>query len=142
MIYTPLTKKALRISFEAHKNQIDKAGLPYVYHPYEVASRMDDEYSTAAALLHDTIEDTKITRKDLEREGIPDEVITAVVLLTRSKDVPYLEYVRRIRTDETARKVKTADLMHNMDTTRLDEVDEKAQARLALYKEALEILTR
>ena len=45
MIYTHLTKKALKIAFEAHKDQLDKSGLPYVFHPFHLAEQMDDEYS-------------------------------------------------------------------------------------------------
>ena len=33
MIYTELTKKALKLSFQAHKEQVDKGGMPYVFHP-------------------------------------------------------------------------------------------------------------
>ena len=54
-------KKALRISFNAHKSQIDKSGMPYVYHPFHLAEQMDDELSTCVALLHDVVEDTDIT---------------------------------------------------------------------------------
>ena len=65
MIYTPLTKKALKISFKAHKDQVDKSGLPYVYHPFHLAEQMNDEYSTCVALLHDVVEDTDISLDDL-----------------------------------------------------------------------------
>ena len=61
MIYTPLTLKALKICFQAHKNQTDKAGSPYVFHPFHLAEQMEDEYSVCTALLHDVIEDTDIT---------------------------------------------------------------------------------
>ena len=57
MLYTNLTKKALKISFQAHKNQLDKSGIPYVYHPFHLAEQMDDEYSVCVALLHDVVED-------------------------------------------------------------------------------------
>ena len=50
MLYTELTKKALKISFEAHKNQLDKSGMPYVFHPFHLAEQMDDEYSTCVLL--------------------------------------------------------------------------------------------
>ena len=58
MIYTELTKKALALCFEAHKEQKDKTGLPYVFHPFHLAEQMDDEISTRGALLHDVVEDT------------------------------------------------------------------------------------
>lgn len=43
MIYTELTKKALRLSFNAHKDQVDKSGMPYVYHPFIVAEGVEDD---------------------------------------------------------------------------------------------------
>lgn len=71
MIYTDLTKKALKIAFSAHKEQVDKAGLPYVFHPVHLAEQMDDELSVCAALLHDVVEDTEITFEELKSLGIP-----------------------------------------------------------------------
>ena len=130
MIYTALTKKALRISFNAHKNQLDKSGMPYVYHPFHVAEQMKDEYSTCVALLHDVVEDTDITLDELKSNGFPDEVIEALSLMTHSDDVPYLDYIRALKDNPLARKVKMADLAHNSDLSRLDVVDEKAVERV------------
>ena len=65
MIYTLLTKKAIKLMFNAHKEQKDKSGLPYVFHPFHVAESMDDEYSTVVALLHDVVEDTEVTHQNL-----------------------------------------------------------------------------
>ena len=78
MIYTPLTKKAINICFQAHKEQKDKTGLPYVFHPFHLAEQMKDETTTVVALLHDVVEDTNITFNDLRKEGFPEEVITAL----------------------------------------------------------------
>lgn len=64
MIYTDMTKKALKLSFEAHKDQVDKSGMPYVYHPFHLAEQMNDENTTIVALLHDVAEDTNITVDD------------------------------------------------------------------------------
>ena len=63
MIYTPETKKAMKLCFEAHKNQTDKSGLPYVFHPFHVAEQMRDEKTTIVALLHDVIDDTHYGNK-------------------------------------------------------------------------------
>lgn len=140
MIYTPLTKKALIISFNAHKNQIDKSGMPYVYHPFHLAEQMNDEYSTCVALLHDVVEDTDITLVDLMSEGFPDEVIDALSLMTHNDDVLYLDYVRALTNNTLARKVKLADLAHNSDLTRLDKVEDKDLERVKKYKQAILIL--
>ena len=140
MIYTELTKRALKFSFEAHKNQTDKSGLPYVYHPFHVAEQMTTEYETVVALLHDVVEDTNYTIKDLIDMGYPKEVTDALALMTHRKDVPYLEYVRKLKDNPLARAVKLADLEHNSDLSRLDSVDKEALKRVEKYKKAKEIL--
>ena len=82
MIYTNLTKRALKLAFDAHKDQTDKSGMPYVFHPFHLAESMTDELSTVCALLHDVIEDTDITFDDLLSHGFPIEVIEILKLLT------------------------------------------------------------
>ena len=141
MIYTPLTKKALKLAFECHKDQVDKTGMPYVFHPFHLAEEMTDEISTVCALLHDVVEDTSYTFEDLSSMGFPDTVIDVLRLLTHLPDVPYLDYVRAIKSNDIATRVKLADLRHNSDTTRLDIVDEWALAREAKYRAAIAILT-
>lgn len=141
MIYTPLTKKALVISFEAHKNQKDKSGMPYVFHPFHLAEQMDTENAVCVALLHDVVEDTDITLEDLRKEGFPYEVICALSLLTHHGGVPYMDYIRSIRDNPLAKQVKLADLAHNSDLTRLDSVDEAARRRVENYQEAIRYLT-
>ena len=142
MIYTDLTKKALKLCFEAHKEQVDKTGLPYVFHPFHLAEQMDDELSTVCALLHDVVEDTDTTFDDLLDMGFPQEVVDVLKLLTHEDNVAYMDYVRQISTNPTATKVKIADLKHNSDCTRLSVVDEYAQRRNEKYRQALEILLR
>ncbi len=141
MLYTELTRKALKISFEAHKRQVDKAGIPYVYHPYEVASCMDDEYSVCVALLHDVVEDTNITLENLKNEGFPSEVTDAINVLTLKEDVLYLDYINELKTNRIARKVKIADLKHNMNISRLGTITDKQKEKQNLYREALNILS-
>ena len=141
MIYTPLTKMALKISFDVHKNQVDKSGMPYVYHPFHLAEQMDDEYTTCVALLHDVVEDTDITLDDLKKKGFPKEVTDAIAIMTHDDDVPYLEYVAKIKKNPIATSVKLADLKHNSDLTRLDEVDSKALERVEKYRKAIQILS-
>ena len=142
MIYTALTKKALRISFEAHKNQTDKSGMPYVYHPFHLAEQMKDEYSTCVALLHDVVEDSGFTWNDLVEAGFPDEVTEAIDFMTHDKSVPYMDYVAAIKNNPIAREVKLADLRHNSDLSRLDTIDDKALERVEKYKKAIRLLER
>lgn len=118
MIYTHLTNRAMRIAYDAHQGQTDHGGIPYIYHPIHIAEQMDDEISVCAALLHDVVEDTKVTFRDLERD-FPPEVIEVVRLLTHDKSVEYLDYIRELKKHPIARKIKLADLLHNSDETRL-----------------------
>lgn len=128
---------ALKIATEAHKGQVDKAGIPYINHPLTVASLVDTEEEKIVALLHDTIEDTNITEQDLIDYGFPNEIVEAVKLLTHNKNVPYMDYVAKIKDNELARKVKIADLTHNSDLSRLKEITEKDKKRYEKYQKAL-----
>ena len=140
MLYTPLTKKAMKIAFEAHKNQVDKSGMPYIFHPFHLAEQMTDEYSVCAALLHDVAEDSDITLEQITEQGFPDEVMSALKLLTHDKSVPYPEYVGALKHNAIAVSVKLADIHHNSDLSRLDSVDENALRRAEKYSSALKLL--
>ena len=140
MIYTALTKKALSLCFEAHKDQKDKSGLPYVFHPFHLAMEMTDELSTVVALLHDVVEDTDYTLQDLEDMGFPPAVLEAIDLMTHREGVPYMEYVAAIQTNPLARIVKMADLRHNSNIARVDNPTEKDYARVEKYRQAMALL--
>ena len=122
MVYTPLTIRVMEIAYNAHHGQTDKAGVPYIFHPLHLAETMEDEVSCCVALLHDTVEDTSVTLEQLARE-FPAAVVDAVALLTHDPDTTYFDYVRRIKSNPIARKVKLADLAHNSDTSRFAGVE-------------------
>ena len=140
MIYTPMTKIALKLCFEAHKDQIDKSGMPYVFHPLHLAEQMSDENTTIVALLHDVIEDTEYTLDDLRKFGFAENVLSAISLMTHADDVPYMEYVVKIKTNPIAKAVKLADLKHNSDMSRLDRITQTDEERAKKYKQAIELL--
>lgn len=140
MLYTHLTKRALKLCFAAHRDQTDKSGLPYVFHPFHLAEQMPDELTTVVALLHDVVEDTPYTLEDLARLGFPQKVLSTLARLTHDPSVPYLDYVAALKEDPIARQVKLADLRHNSDLTRLDHVDDKARQRAEKYAAAIRLL--
>lgn len=140
MIYTAKTKTAMKLCFDAHKDQVDKSGLPYVFHPFHLAEQMQDEATTVVALLHDVAEDTDMTLEQIAEYGFGEEVMTALALLTHAKEVPYMEYVRAIKPNPIARAVKLADLRHNSDLSRMDEVTEKTLLRREKYLQAIAFL--
>lgn len=122
MVYTPLTNKALCYAYNAHHGQLDYNGIPFIFHPLHLAEQMDDEISCCAALLHDIVEDTPITLDDLRKE-FPEEVVSLVALLTHGDSAEYdnrdyFDYIRAIRTNPLAVKIKLADIAHNSDQTR------------------------
>ncbi len=141
MIYTEMTKKALKLCFTAHKDQTDKSGMPYVFHPFHLAEQMPDEDTTIVALLHDVIEDTPYTLDDLRAMGFNEQVLDALALMTHDKRIPYMDYVAKIKGNKIARTVKLADLKHNSDLSRLNNVDEKAMKRIEKYRQAIALLS-
>ena len=142
MIYTHLTNEAMKIAYRAHHGQVDKGGIPYIFHPYHLAEQMQDEYTTCVALLHDVVEDTDVTLEELQRI-FPKEVTDAVELMTHKDGVDYLEYVAAIRENPIARAVKLADIAHNSDESRLEDQEGNAAALKRWrekYSKALQIL--
>lgn len=140
MLYTEKTKKALKLCFDAHKDQTDKSGLPYVFHPFHLAEQMETEDTTVAALLHDVVEDTDYTLEDLAAMGFGEPVIRALGLLTHDDSVEYMDYVRAIKEDPIAKAVKLADLRHNSDSSRMDVMTERDLARQEKYRKAMALL--
>ena len=145
MIYTEKTRKAMNICFHAHKDQTDKSGVPYVFHPFHVAECMKNEDSTVTALLHDVVEDTDWTFERLQEEGFGENVIEALRLLTHKDGIfseeDYLKYVAALKENPIARAVKIADLEHNSDLTRFGtDITERDIMRAAKYQKALLLL--
>lgn len=134
MIYTPLTNKAMRLAYTAHHGQTDQGGQPYIFHPFHLAEQMTDEISVCVALLHDVVEDTDVTLEELKKE-FPAEVTEAVRLLTHTRETDYFDYVRAIRENPVARKVKLADIAHNSDESRLTGCDNVTQEQRAWWRE-------
>lgn len=143
MICTPMTLRAMRVAYSAHAGQLDRGGAPYIFHPYHLAEQMDDEVSCAVALLHDVVEDTAVTLEQLKAQ-FPPEVTDAVALLTHTAGTDYFEYVRALKANAVARRVKLADLAHNADQTRTAGAGfapEQLARRAEKYEKARLILT-
>lgn len=107
---------ALEIALRAHKGQRDLDGNPVILHPLTVALKGNNESEIVSGLLHDVVEDTDYTFDDLLQAGISAKVVDALRMLTHSKDVPYLDYVRHIADSHNpiAINVKCNDLDHNL----------------------------
>lgn len=120
---------ALKLAYEAHEGQVDKAGASYILHCLRVAEAMTTTEEKIVAILHDIVEDTEITFEWLEHEGFSEEVVTAVKAITREIEEPYNEYLRRVAQNEIAYKVKLADMMDNSDVTRFKDGTTKEQIK-------------
>ena len=136
-----LLEIADEIAVEAHVDQTDKIGRPYIEHPRRVAQRVRDAggnpEQVAAALLHDVIEDSALTADDLRARGIPDTVIGAVEALTKRDGEPYEEAVARAARHPLAALVKRCDVADNSDPQRLAEIEDVATRRRLEQKYAV-----
>lgn len=140
MVYTKMTKAALKLCFEAHKEQVDKSGIPYVFHPFHVAEQVETEEEVCVALLHDVMEDSDIAVDDIRAAGMSESVVEALLLLTHDPDVEYMDYISALSGNAIARKVKLADLRHNSDLSRLDTVTDRDLERAGKYAQAIGML--
>ena len=142
MFYSRLINKAIDLAYSVHKEQTDKAGRPYFLHPVTVAMKMDTEAEICAALLHDTVEDSSVTLEEIGKI-FPQAITEAVDVLTHKDGTSYEDYVRSVKLNPIARKVKLADLEHNLDVTRVSDNPELLRAfesRKVKYERAREIL--
>ena len=138
MIYTQKTIEAMKLAYTAHHGQVDKSGVPYIFHPIHVAEQMNTEKRTILALLHDVVEDTEVTMSQI-REKFGQDIVDVLVLLTHEKNVPYLDYINKIKNNPDATAVKIADMKHNLERIYL--LPEDIQMRLkSKYNEAWKIL--
>jgi GTP diphosphokinase / guanosine-3',5'-bis(diphosphate) 3'-diphosphatase len=140
-----LLGKVLVLATNAHAGQFDRGKNPYILHPLKVMHylKTDDEELQCIALLHDVIEDTKTTWKDLEDIGCTERVLNAVRALTKMPGQSYDEYKENVFANEDAMRVKLCDLRHNTDIRRLKGITEKDIERIAKYNRLfLEIQAR
>ena len=137
-----LLEKAIALAVEAHAGMVDKQGKPYILHPLHLMMQMETAEEMITAVLHDVIEDTRITLADLRQQGFPQVILEALTLLTHdTATTSYEDYVAAIKPNSLARKVKLADLTHNMDVRRLPTMKEKDYGRLQKYRRAWNTLT-
>jgi|GEM_PF-852412 len=137
-----------------HGDQMGKDGRPYIEHPRAVARivasergqelarrwNVDLELAQAVALLHDVLEDTAVTADEMAEAGLPQQVIDVLHVMTKPRGADYMDYIRRVKGNPTARLVKWADLQHNQDRTRLPVITPEDEARFAKYAAAEQLL--
>ncbi|HEY9700089.1 MAG TPA: HD domain-containing protein [Trichocoleus sp.] len=132
-------EQAIQLATRLHNGQVDKAGERYIEHPLRVMNAVDGETEKIVAVLHDTVEDTGVTITELE-DLFGSLVAAAVEALTRLAGEDYFDFVRRVKQNPIAAKVKVADIKDNMNLTRLKTISDQDLRRNEKYKEALSIL--
>lgn len=138
----PTIEDAIILATEAHRGQVDKAGMPYILHPLRVMSAFlvpEDDDARMVAILHDVVEDSAITLEDLLAYGYPVHVVGAVEALTRRDGESYKLYIERVTHDPLGLRVKMADLRDNLNPGRISTAMLASGVRIK-YREALEYL--
>ena len=139
MSYSIDVAAARALATKAHEGQTDKAGLPYITHPERVASRMENPEAQVIGWLHDTVEDTPITLRDIEATFGP-ETAAAVDAISRRDGEPWSDYPDRVAANPMARRVKISDLIDNSNLSRIPHVTLKDVERQKKYNKALKKL--
>lgn len=123
------------LATRAHEKQFRRDGVtPYIRHPEAVAQRVaGDPVAEAAAWLHDVLEDTTVSSDELRAEGVPEDVIARVILLTNKGTIGYDRYLSGIKADPVAKKVKVADMLANL-------ADHPSERQIIKYAKGLLIL--
>lgn len=134
-------EKAIEIAARAHSSQVDKAGEPYILHPLRVMLNVAGLQARIAAALHDVVEDSPMTLEELRREGFADEALEAIDALTRREGETRMQAAIRAAANPIARAVKIADVIDNMNLSRIEEPSDRDIARLNEYKAVLAMLT-
>ena len=131
---------AISVAVKAHEGQKDRAGLPYITHPLRVMYLVDTLEEQIVAVLHDVLEDTSVTLKNLEELGFPSHLLDALQAVTHAKGETYLDYTQRAKANPIAREVKKADLKDNSNIFRLPEIEDYDLRRLKKYHKAQKFL--
>jgi (p)ppGpp synthase/HD superfamily hydrolase len=140
---TPTLEDAIILATDAHRDQKDRNDEPYIMHPIRVMARLWGYDERMVAVLHDVVEDTAVTLDDLRKTGYPAPIVAAVDAISRRKDAgeTYSHYIRRVKENPLATKVKIADLQDNANLGRLPKVEAYDLQRLDRYNRALQFLT-
>ena len=138
-----LLAKAINIAVEAHKEQVDKVGMPYLGHVMRVMLSGRTDAEKIVGVLHDVVEDTDWTFDALLKEGFSTEIVEALRCVTKiSDDEPYDDFIERVKSNPLAVAVKINDLTDNMDVRREDEINDYVVNRLRKYLKAYKDLTQ
>lgn len=106
--------KARNIAKDSHKDQKDKSGNPYFDHVERVAKFFNTYQLVIIGYLHDALEDTKLTELDLIDQGFGQDIVEAVVAISRWDEESYKNFIKRVALNPLAKEVKIRDLRDNL----------------------------
>ncbi len=130
-----VVKIAQQIAYQSHRGQKRRGGQAYIEHPKRVSIRVGkDKKAQAVAWLHDVLEDTPVSVFHLAEKGIPNDIILAVECITRGAFGTYEEYLKGVRENPLACKVKINDICDNLG-------DKPTMKQIRKYGKALTYLT-
>jgi (p)ppGpp synthase/HD superfamily hydrolase len=127
-------QRAIELVTKAHAGHTDRNGVPYIYHLFYVSAAMDAIDGKILGLLHDSVEDGKLTHDQIHAE-FGDPMSTYVEIVTRATGETYSHYITRVMTFEITARMKLADIEHN---TLVDRMDAKAAQKFPMYRDAYE----
>lgn len=133
-------EKAIEIAASAHAGQVDKAGQPYILHPLRVMMNVEGNDAKICGVLHDVVEDTRVTLQALREHGFSEVVVEAIDALTKRRRETRMDAAHRAAANDLACRVKLADNLDNQDLSRLPNPTEKDFARMKEYEKVREVL--
>jgi (p)ppGpp synthase/HD superfamily hydrolase len=133
----PTLEDAISLAVKAHRGCKDKAGSAYILHSLRVMLRMKTSDERIVAVLHDVIEDTNYTLEDLRKAGYSQKILQSLDYLTKRDGEDYDQFIKRVKRNPLARKVKIADLRDNLDLRRIKKPKKHDFIRMEKYCRAL-----
>ena len=133
-------EQAIALAAQQHAGQVDKANAPYILHPLRVMLNVPTIEHKIVAVLHDVLEDTETNTEDLRKLGFQQQIIDAILALTKKVGESRLQAAQRTVQNPIARVVKLADIADNMDLSRIQSPTIKDFERLKEYQQVRDIL--
>ncbi|MBC7087708.1 MAG: GTP pyrophosphokinase [Tissierellales bacterium] len=107
-------ERAIELSYKMYYGRMDDDGVPFISHPIEIALKMKTNDAKIAALFHDALEEGKLSIDDLVKNGFSEKTIEICKYLYKKEDETYLEYIRKVKNNEDARRIKIEDIKYNI----------------------------
>lgn len=124
-------QRAIVMAVEAHTGHNDRNNVPYIYHLFYVSAGQDTIEGKILGLLHDSVEDGKLTLLQILQE-FDENMRNLVDVMTRRDGESYADYTARVKEFLVTSKVKLKDIEHN---TLIDRMDAKAAKKFPMYRD-------